>query len=148
MEILKLPEIHLYWQRKYNLFADWNQHMKHDRFLAILCYLKVCDEEVESRPQQVVPGQPPAQSDMLYQVRHFVDQVLAKYAAEWTANQWLAIDKKMIPYRGHVQFRQFVANKPKRFGKKCVQWLMQPMVFCSNKSTLERMLSKECQKLV
>ena len=82
-----------------------------------MCYLKVCDEEVESRPQQVVPGQHPAQSD-----RHFIDQVLAKYAAEWTANQWLAIDEQMIPYRGRVGFRQFVANKPKRFGIKV--WAM------------------------
>lgn len=37
MGILKLPEIPLYWQRKYSLFeiADWNQHMNRDRFLAL-----------------------------------------------------------------------------------------------------------------
>ena len=48
MGILKLREIHLYWQRKCTLFeiADWNQHMNRDRFIAILRYLKFCDEEV------------------------------------------------------------------------------------------------------
>ena len=60
------------------------------------------------------------------------------------------IDEQMIPYRGRVGFRQFVANKPKRFGIKV--WAMadatnKPM-FCSNKSTLGRMLSKEHLKLV
>ena len=124
MGILKLPEIHLYWQRKYSLFeiADWNQHMNRDRFMAILRYLKFCNEEVESQPQQVVPGQPPAQPDKLYKVRRFLDQLLPRYAAEWTGNQWLAIDEQMIPYRGRVGFRQFVANKPKRFGIKV--WAM------------------------
>ena len=124
MGILKLPEIHLYWQRKYSLFeiADWNQHMNRDRFIAILRYLKFCDEEVESQPQQVAPDQPPAQPDKLYKVRRFLDQLLPRYAAEWTGNQWLAIDEQMIPYRGRVGFRQFVANKPKRFGIKV--WAM------------------------
>ena len=124
MAILKLPEIHLYWQRKYSLFeiADWNQHMNRDRFVAILRYLKLCDEEDEIQPQQVAPEQPPAQSDKLYKVRRFLDQLLPGYAAEWTGNQWLAIDDQMIPYRGRVGFRQFVANKPKRLEIKV--WAM------------------------
>lgn len=124
MGILKLPEIPLYWQRKYSLFeiADWNQHMNRDRFLAILRYLKFCDEEFDSQPQQVAPGQPPAQPDKLYKVRRFLDHLFPRYAAEWTGHQWLAIDEQMIPYRGRVGFRQFVANKPKRFGIKV--WAM------------------------
>ena len=120
MGMLKLPEIHLYWQRKHSLFeiADWNQHMNHDRFIAILHYLKLCDEEVERQPQQVAPDQPPAQPDKLYKVKRFLDKLWPRYAAEWTGNQWLAIDEQMIPYQGRVGFRQFVANKPKRFGIK------------------------------
>ena len=124
MGILKLDEIHLYWERKYNVFeiAGWNQHTNRDRFIAILRYLKCCDEEFESQPQQVAPDQPPAQPDKLYKVRRFLDQLLPRYAAEWTSNQWLAIDEQMIPHRGCVSFRQFVANKPKRFGIKV--WAM------------------------
>ena len=124
MGILELPEIHLYWQRKYSLLeiADWNQHMNCDRFIAILRYLNFCDEEVESQPQQVAPDQAPAQPDKLYKVRHFLDQLLPRYAAEWTGNQWLAIDEQIIPCRGCVGFRQFAANKPKRFGVKV--WAM------------------------
>ena len=81
--ILKLTEIHLYWQRKYSLseIADWNQHMNRDSFLSILRYLKFCDEEVESQPQQVARGQPPAQPVKLYKVRRFFDQLLPRYAA-------------------------------------------------------------------
>ena len=102
MGILKLPEIHLYWQRQYSLFeiADWNQHTNCDRFIAMLRYLKFCDEGVESQPQQVAPDQPPAQHahDRLYKVSHFLDRILPRYAAEWTGNQWLAINEQMIPY--------------------------------------------------
>lgn len=124
MGILKLPEIHLYRQRKHSLFeiADWNQYMNRDRFIAILHYLKFCDEEVESQPQQVAPDQPPAQPYQLYKVRHFLDRLWPRYAGKWTGNQWLAIDEQTTPYRGRVGFRQFVANKPKKFGIKV--WAM------------------------
>ena len=69
--------------------------------------------KVESQPQQVAPDQPPAQPDKLYKVRHFLDQLLPRYAAEWTGNQWLAIDNHMIPYR-----EPFVPDKPKRIAIK------------------------------
>ena len=52
--------------------------MNRDRFIAILHYLKVCDEEVKSQSQQVAPDQPPAQPDKLYKVRHFLDQLLPR----------------------------------------------------------------------
>ena len=96
--------------------------MNRDRFIGILRYLKFCDEEFESQPLQVAPDQPPAQPDKLYKVRRFLDQLFPRYAAEWTGNQWLAIDEQMIPHQGRVGFRQFVANKPKRFGIKV--WAM------------------------
>ena len=120
MRILKLPEIYLYWQRKYSLFeiTDWNQHMNSDRSIAIQHYLKFCDEEVEIQPQQVAPSEPPAQPDKLCKVRRFLNQLLPRYAAEWNGNQWLDIDEQVIPYRRCVEFRQFVTNKYKRFGIK------------------------------
>lgn len=58
--------------------------MSHGRFIAILHYLKFCDEEVDGQPKQVAPGQPPAQPDKLYKVRHFFDRVLPRCAAECT----------------------------------------------------------------
>ena len=52
--------------------------MNRDRFLAILRYLKVCDEEVESQPQQVAPGQPPPQRDKLYKGQVFLRSAFAQ----------------------------------------------------------------------
>lgn len=52
MGILKLPDLHSYWQKSYRLFeiADWNEHMNRERFKSIMRYLKFCDEDVD-KPQ-------------------------------------------------------------------------------------------------
>ena len=121
MGILKLPDLHDYWQKTYRLFeiGQWNEHMSRERFKGIMRYLKFCDEEID-KPQPR-DGQDPS-PDKLYKVRRFLDKLLPKYDQEWVSHQWLAIDEQMIPFRGRVGFRQFVANKPSRFGIKV--WAM------------------------
>lgn len=120
MGILKLPLVEMYWQRKFSLFEvnDWGDIMSRNRFTSIMRYLKFCDEEVDK--PAVEPGQPGY--DRLYKVRRFLSIILPKYESEWISAQWLAIDEQMIPYRGRVGFRQFIANKPSRFGIKV--WAM------------------------
>jgi len=51
-----------------------------------------------------------------------LEKLLPKYDQEWISSQWLAIDEQMIPFRGRVGFRQFIANKPSRFWIKV--WAM------------------------
>lgn len=120
MGILKLPLVEMYWQRKFSLFEvnDWGDIMSRNRFTAIMRYLKFCDKDVDK--PAVEPGQPGY--DRLYKVRRFLSIILPKYESEWISSQWLAINEQMIPYRGRVGFRQFIANKPSRFGIKV--WAM------------------------
>lgn len=122
MGILKLPDLHDYWQTSYRLFEiiEWNEHMSRDRFKAIMRYLKFCDEEVDKpQPRE---GQDQPSPYKLYKVRRFLNKLLQRYDQEWTSHQWLAIDEQMTPLRGRVGFRQFVAKKPSRFGIKV--WAM------------------------
>lgn len=120
MGILKLPLVEMYWQKKFSLFEvnDWSSAMSRNRFNSIMRYLKFCDEQVDK--PAVEPGQPGY--DKLYKVRRFLSMLLPKYEREWISSQWLAIDEQIIPYRGRVGFRQFIANKPNRFGIKV--WAM------------------------
>lgn len=120
MGILKLPLVEMYWQKKFSLFEvnDWGDIMSRNRFSSIMRYLKFCDEQVDK--PAVEPGQPGY--DRLYKVRRFLSIILPKYKNERISSQWLAIDEQMIPYRGRVGFRQFIANKPHRFGIKA--WAM------------------------
>jgi len=86
--------------------------MSRSHFNGIKRYLKFCDEQVDK--PAVVPGQPGYEK--LYKVRRFLSMLLPKCERKWIPSQWLAIDQQMIPHRGCVGFRQFIANKPNRFG--------------------------------
>ena len=114
MGILKLPLVEMYWQKKFSLFEinDWSSATSRNSVNAIMRYLKFCDEQVDK--PAVEPGQ--AGYDKLYKVRRFLSMLLPKYEREWISSQWLAIDEQMIPHRGHVGFREFIANKPNHFG--------------------------------
>ena len=84
MGILKLPDLHDYWQTSYRLFEiiEWNEHMNRDRFKAIMRYLKFCDEEVDKpQPRE---GQDQASPNKLYKVRRFLNKLLQRY--EWTSH--------------------------------------------------------------
>ena len=83
-----------------------------------MCYLKFCDEEMDK--PAVKSGQPGY--DRLYKMRRLLSNILPKCENEWVSSQWFAIDEQMVPYCGRVGFKQFIANKPNRFGFKV--WAM------------------------
>lgn len=67
-------------------------------------------------------GQDQHSPDKLYKAQRFFDKLLPEYDQEWISNQWLATNEQMIPFRGRVGIRQFIANKPSRLGIKV--WAM------------------------
>ena len=57
-------------------------------------------------------------SDKLYKIRPLINYLVAKWKNFYTMHKEICIDERMIPYTGRVSFKQFVKNKPTRWGIK------------------------------
>ena len=112
MGVVKLPEARMYWQQKWlTNVPSFGQVMSRNRFFQILRYLHVSDDlNVHTA------GQP--NYDKLHKIRPILLLLFAKFESAYDLHQNISIDECMIPWRGRLSFRQFIANKPTRFGIK------------------------------
>lgn len=78
-------------------------------------YLHFSDSE-----QEPLPG---AQNfDPLYKVKPLVDHLNACFKHEYNPRRNVTIDECIIPFKGRVQFRQYMPNKPNKWGVKL--WML------------------------
>ena len=85
--------------------------MSRNRFFQILRYLHVSDDAV------IIPAGQPGY-DKLHKIKPFLGLLFPNFEKAYNLHQNIAIDECMIPWRGRLSFRQFIANKPIRFGIK------------------------------
>lgn len=113
MGIIKLPSLRLYWKKSRWFFdiPSFNKVMPRDRFDQIWRYLHFCDER--QAPQEDAPNR-----DKLYKVRPLLDILLPRFESVYVPEKVISIDESMIPFKGRIGFRQFIANKRTRFGIK------------------------------
>lgn len=112
MGIVKLPEAQTYWQKKWlTNVPSFAQVMSRNRFFQILRYLHVSDDSV------IVPAGQPGH-DKLHRVRLFLELIFPNFENVYDLHKNILIDECMIPWRGRLSFRQFIASKPIRFGIK------------------------------
>ena len=57
-------------------------------------------------------------NNKLFKVQHFVNLVTAQFSANYTLHQPVTIDKAMIPFKGRLTFKQYMENKPTKWGIK------------------------------
>ena len=86
------------------------EFMSRDRFEAIKSNLHFADNNKAN-----VPGS--SNSDPMYKVRPLIDHLRAKFQSI-PKDQRLCVDEQMVPYKGRSRVKQFIPNKPKRFGFK------------------------------
>ena len=60
----------------------------------------------------------PTSYDRLFKVRPLLDLLLPKFEAEYTLHQECTIDEAMIPFKGCLGFKQFMKDKPVKWGIK------------------------------
>lgn len=89
--------------------------MSKNRFEEISCYLHFNDSV--SEPARGTNG-----FDRLYKVRPVVDYVKNKFLNSFLPSKNLSVDEGMIAYKGRISFRQYMPNKPSKYGIKV--WML------------------------
>ena len=85
--------------------------MTKTRFLKITQYIHPRD--TSNVPAHGSPGY-----DTLYKDRPFINQMSEKCAECYNPGQELSVDKAMISFKGRLHFRQYMPQKPVKFGIK------------------------------
>ena len=112
MGIVKLPEAVMYWQQKWlTNVPSFCQVMSRNRFFQILRYLHVSDDSA------IVPAGQPGY-DKLHKIKPLLQLLFPNFERAYDLHKNISIDECMIPWRGRLSFRQFIASKPIRFGIK------------------------------
>lgn len=109
MGIVKMPNIKLYWSNecRYTPIAD---HMSRNRFYQILKYFHLSDN---TQMKSLTDGT----HDKLFKVRPLLDTVrlaLNKIPPE----EENSVDEQIIPFKGRSSIKQYVKNKPHKWGYK------------------------------
>ena len=112
MGICRLPTIEMYWSANHPLITPGiSNTMPRIRFEQILRFLHLNDNA-----QQVSHGQPGY--DPLFKVRPLLDLLSRRFESEYTTHEEVSIDEAMIPYKGRLGFKQYMKDKPTKWGIK------------------------------
>ena len=112
MGICRLSRLRLYWTTKYPYICPGIcDIMSLTRFEQIYRFLHLSDSE-----QQVAVGQPG--HDYLYKVRKLLDLLSPHFLSEYNSHEELSIDEAMIPFKGRLSIKQYMKDKPTKWGIK------------------------------
>jgi hypothetical protein len=113
MGVLKAPRLELYWQKTYRELETPGlaEIMPIRRFQQIWRFF-----HISNNANMIPRGQPGY--DKLYRVRPLLDIITPLFESEYVTHQNCAIDEAMIPYKGRLGFKQYMKDKPTKWGIK------------------------------
>ncbi|GFS04879.1 PiggyBac transposable element-derived protein 4-like [Elysia marginata] len=82
--------------------------MTRDRFLALWTFLHVIDEADTGIDK----------TDRIYKVRPFLNYLLHKFRQYYQPRQYLSLDEGMIPTKNRLAIKQYIKDKPTKWGIK------------------------------
>ena len=100
-----------YWRCKDNLFTNTPGFQKvftRDRFLAIWSMLHCVDEKNPTVDK----------SDKIYKTRPVFNYILERFQKHYVPDQHLSLDEGMIPTKNSLSIKQYIKDKPIRWGLK------------------------------
>ena len=107
MGVIKVPEIEDYWKTSWESQNPFFSHvMARDRFELIFWMVHVSHTE----------GSAPRRID---KVRMLLDKLLEQFQHSYYPSCHLAVDETMVGFRGRYGPRQYMPNKPTKWGIKC-----------------------------
>ena len=56
--------------------------------------------------------------DRLFKVRRLLDLVTPKFESEYIPHKQVSVDEAMIPFKGRLSFKQYMKDKPTKWGTK------------------------------
>lgn len=108
MGIVHVPNVEKYWCTDSLYHGLWARaFMSRDRFKQILCFLKTAS-----------PGRVVNPNDKLDKIRLLFDLIRRRSIRYFTPNQNVAIDERMVRNKGRYAFRQYIKDKPTKWGMK------------------------------
>ncbi|XP_049901068.1 piggyBac transposable element-derived protein 2-like isoform X1 [Epinephelus moara] len=104
MSVLHLPRPRMYWSSacRVSQVADV---MSRDRWEEIIHFIHFSDNMA------------PNNGDRLFKVRSLIDSLLPKFQALPQA-QMLSVDEQMVPFKGRSSLKQYIPEKPYKWGYK------------------------------
>ncbi|XP_003727691.1 piggyBac transposable element-derived protein 4-like [Strongylocentrotus purpuratus] len=115
MGLLQLKgDIRKYWSVKHKLTRTdgFPEVFPRDRFLQVLRYIHFVDEEIAITNRQL------AGFDKFYKIRYIFNYLVPKFQEVYNPERDVAIDESMIKGQARMPARQFMKNKPTRWGLK------------------------------
>ncbi|XP_055888603.1 piggyBac transposable element-derived protein 3-like isoform X1 [Biomphalaria glabrata] len=107
MSIVRAPSVSKYWSRSSLYNGLWaRSFMTKKRFLQIMSFLKVSNFETEDR------------QDKLSKIRFLYEYIHKKCQKLYQPHQNLSIDERMVQNKGRYGFRQYIRDKPTKWGMK------------------------------
>ena len=111
MGIYKLPESHMYFENNNFFRCDLLRNaMPLYRFEKLNQYLHLNNDEA-------APARTSSEYDILHKARPALN-VIKKFSKCFKPFQNLAVDEAMIKYKGRLSFKQYMPNKPDKWGIK------------------------------
>lgn len=110
MGICHLPNTRLYWDREFGI--DRVRHvLTRKRFLDIKSCWSFTDAAEE-------PARGTPLFDTFYKVRPLLDELNRQFPRYWQPGAWLTADERIVAYKGRHQAKQYIRNKPTKWGFK------------------------------
>ena len=109
MSVIGLPRSRLFWSKALGITKISNV-MSRDRFETIKRSIHFSDN-THMLPRDA------EKFDKLFKVRPLLDHLQQNYD-EISINQRLCIDEQMIPFKGASSLKQYLPNKPHKYGYK------------------------------
>jgi hypothetical protein len=122
MDTMKFDRDELYWsqsEKHWLLGSKIGEVMSRDKFVQVKRYLHFSDDANIA-------------ADKLHKVRFLLDHCRKTFQEEYTPHKQVTVDEAMIPFKGRLGIKQYMKDKPVKFGIKV--WVLADAVtaYCHN----------------
>ena len=112
MGLIVLPTLQDYWSTAWTTQVPFfSSLMTRERFQMLFWLLHVGHTQSD----------PPARID---KVRAFLDPLLKNFQSSYKPSQNISVDETMVGFRGRFGAKQYMPQKPTKYGIKPLLWLM------------------------
>ena len=105
--IVKLPRLELYWSTEEPFHGLWaRSFMSKRRYKQVQSFLKASNHKTETK------------EDKLTKVRFLHEYIRRKCMKLWMPHEFISVDERMVANKGRYSFRQYIRDKPTKWGMK------------------------------
>lgn len=110
MGICYLPRQRMYWEDKWRV-SMVAKVMSRNRYLKLMKYLHINDNDR-------APARGDPNYNVLYKIQPLLDMLGRNFRSEFVPGANIVLDEDMIPYKGRMVIKQYMKDKPIKWGYK------------------------------